>query len=290
MAASWGCAPILRLRAGRANGPTLAGPALTPGGRGRMTRHGPSPSRRPRHPPRPRARGGAGGARQGGAVGPRRHGRAAPGARAAPRPGGGDPPAHPVPVGPRRALDWWGTWSRRTLLLMLPGAMAGILVGWATAALVSDAAVRLIVGGIALAFVGRWLWQRRGAVAPRPESAPRGALWGGSRATRPSWPTRAARRSRSTPCRWASAPPLTPGPTSCSLPSSTTSSSCPTRPGRVRRDQPRRLGRPCPRGGPVHLRGRGARAADAGGGVLPADLRAHGGRRAQARLDGLRAL
>lgn len=75
---------------------------------------------------------------------------------------------------------WWGTWSRRTLLLMLPGAMVGIGVGWATAALVSDDAVRLVVGAIALLFVGRWLWARRGgAAAPRPESAPRGALWGG---------------------------------------------------------------------------------------------------------------
>lgn len=75
---------------------------------------------------------------------------------------------------------WWGAWSRRTLLLMLPGAMAGIGVGWMTAALVSDAAVRLIVGAIALLFVARWLWQRRGGAAPtRAQSAPRGALWGG---------------------------------------------------------------------------------------------------------------
>lgn len=75
---------------------------------------------------------------------------------------------------------WWGQWHRRTLRLMLPGAMAGIGVGWLTAAQVSDNAVRLIVGGIALAFVARWLWQRRGGrTAPiRPESPPRAGIWG----------------------------------------------------------------------------------------------------------------
>lgn len=74
---------------------------------------------------------------------------------------------------------WWGQWSRRVLWQTLPGAVAGIGIGWLTAALVPDAAVRLIVGGIALAFVGRWLWQRRhGPPPPEPESAARGSLWG----------------------------------------------------------------------------------------------------------------
>jgi uncharacterized membrane protein YfcA len=46
---------------------------------------------------------------------------------------------------------------------------------------VSDAMVRLIVGAIALAFVGRWLWQlwhRRPDVA-RPEAAAPASFWGG---------------------------------------------------------------------------------------------------------------
>lgn len=76
---------------------------------------------------------------------------------------------------------WWGTWSRRTLRLMLPGAVLGIGVGWLTAAMVSDAAVRLIVGGIALAFVARWLWQtlRRRPQPPHPEQPVKATLWGG---------------------------------------------------------------------------------------------------------------
>ncbi len=75
---------------------------------------------------------------------------------------------------------WWGTWSRRTLALMLPGAILGIGVGWLTAALTSPDAVRLIVGAIAVAFVARWLWQlwHRRPQAARPEDAPRASLWG----------------------------------------------------------------------------------------------------------------
>lgn len=76
---------------------------------------------------------------------------------------------------------WWGSWNRRTLLLMLPGAIAGIGIGWLTAAVVSDAMVRLIVGAVALAFVGRWLWQlyHRRSQLPRPQDAPRATFWGG---------------------------------------------------------------------------------------------------------------
>jgi uncharacterized protein len=41
--------------------------------------------------------------------------------------------------------------------------------------------VRLIVGAIAIAFVLRWLWGRRGGrvVPPRPEAAGPATLWGG---------------------------------------------------------------------------------------------------------------
>ncbi len=76
--------------------------------------------------------------------------------------------------------SWWRSWSPRTLALMLPGALAGIGVGWATAALVPEPAVRLIVGLVAVAFVARWLWLRRGGrrVAARPQSAARATLWG----------------------------------------------------------------------------------------------------------------
>ena len=77
--------------------------------------------------------------------------------------------------------NWWGTWSRRTLLQMLPGAILGIGVGWLTAAVVPDSAVLLIVGVVALAFVSRWAWQtlRRRSPPPRPEAAAPASFWGG---------------------------------------------------------------------------------------------------------------
>jgi uncharacterized protein len=74
---------------------------------------------------------------------------------------------------------WRGTWDRRTLALMLPGAVVGIGVGWATAAMVSDDMVRLIVGGIALAFVLRWLLQTAAQrAAAQPQHSGKASFWG----------------------------------------------------------------------------------------------------------------
>lgn len=56
--------------------------------------------------------------------------------------------------------SWRGERDPTTLKLMLPGAMAGIGLGWLTAAFVTAGAVRLIVGVVALLFFLRWLWQR----------------------------------------------------------------------------------------------------------------------------------
>ncbi len=73
---------------------------------------------------------------------------------------------------------WRGKFDRRTLVLMLPGAVVGIGIGWGTAALVSDAMVRLIVGVIALLFVARWLFAgkvRRGTARPHNRIA--AGLW-----------------------------------------------------------------------------------------------------------------
>jgi uncharacterized membrane protein YfcA len=80
---------------------------------------------------------------------------------------------------------WWGSWCRQSLRLLLPGALAGIGVGWLTAAAVSDDVVRLIVGAVALGFVASWVVTlrpgraARPAPAPRPGSAARATFWGG---------------------------------------------------------------------------------------------------------------
>jgi uncharacterized membrane protein YfcA len=68
-------------------------------------------------------------------------------------------------------------WDRRNLVLLIPSAALGIGIGWATAAHVTDAAVRLIVGAIGLVFtLDYWLKLR-----PRGNGkagVPSGLFWG----------------------------------------------------------------------------------------------------------------
>ena len=55
---------------------------------------------------------------------------------------------------------WRGNRDGATLRIMLPGALVGIAIGWLTAAIVTEAMVRLIVGVVALAFFLRWFATR----------------------------------------------------------------------------------------------------------------------------------
>jgi uncharacterized membrane protein YfcA len=72
--------------------------------------------------------------------------------------------------------SWRGIYDMSILKTMIPGAMVGIVIGWLTAAMVTESAIRFIVGAMAVAFVGRWLYQqfRSGAVehaSPKPVAA-----------------------------------------------------------------------------------------------------------------------
>ncbi len=82
------------------------------------------------------------------------------------------------------AMDWTGVWAYRrdwsgpNLAIMLPAASAGILVGWATAAYVTESQVRLLVGVIGVVFtLDRWLGRRPSGLAPGPKWV-KGSLWG----------------------------------------------------------------------------------------------------------------
>ncbi len=69
--------------------------------------------------------------------------------------------------------DW------QTFRHMMPGALLGIGIGWLTAAIVTEAAVKLIVGLVAFGFVARWLWQKyAGREKPHAHNAVAGAFWG----------------------------------------------------------------------------------------------------------------
>lgn len=74
---------------------------------------------------------------------------------------------------------WRGYRDRRTLSIMLPGALIGIAMGWATAAIVTEGHVRLIVGLVTLAFFLRWAFEKiAGHVRIASHSRPRGTFWG----------------------------------------------------------------------------------------------------------------
>lgn len=79
--------------------------------------------------------------------------------------------------------DMFGVWayrrefSGRNLAILIPAATLGIGIGWATASLVTDAEVMLIVGLIGLAFcLIRWLGAA--GAAARPADVARGLFWG----------------------------------------------------------------------------------------------------------------
>ena len=72
------------------------------------------------------------------------------------------------------------TWDKRNLLILVPGAMVGILAGYLLAAKVPEAAVELAIGVISVVFAIRRLIIERRPVLPDPAPAdvPRGLFWG----------------------------------------------------------------------------------------------------------------
>jgi uncharacterized membrane protein YfcA len=77
--------------------------------------------------------------------------------------------------------SWRGVYDGGVLKSTMPGAMAGIGIGWLTAAMVTEEAIKLIVGAVAVVFVGRWLWQQlrdRGAVEKNPPNRLAASFWG----------------------------------------------------------------------------------------------------------------
>jgi uncharacterized protein len=75
---------------------------------------------------------------------------------------------------------WWyrHDWDSWNLKVMLPGALIGMSLAWILASRVSDDAIRLMVGGIGVAFVAN-AWLRKGPIEPQKKTAASGAFWGG---------------------------------------------------------------------------------------------------------------
>lgn len=79
--------------------------------------------------------------------------------------------------------DMFGVWAwrrefdRRVLAIMVPGSVAGVAFGWATASVLSDRAVGAMIGAIGLVFAIRYLMPRR-PPPPRPARVGPGVFWG----------------------------------------------------------------------------------------------------------------
>jgi uncharacterized protein len=73
----------------------------------------------------------------------------------------------------RRDMDW------KNLGVLLPGAVAGIGIGWATSAIVSEAMILLLIGVISLIFILDAVIPLRKKIVGKPPSKPWGVFWGG---------------------------------------------------------------------------------------------------------------
>jgi uncharacterized membrane protein YfcA len=80
--------------------------------------------------------------------------------------------------------DLFGLWAyrrefdRRNLMILILASILGIAIGWATASIVPERLVTLIVGLIGVAFSLNYLLRARHRVAPHAADVPRGVFWG----------------------------------------------------------------------------------------------------------------
>jgi uncharacterized membrane protein YfcA len=80
--------------------------------------------------------------------------------------------------------DWIGIWLYRhkfsapNLKILIPAALGGVGLGWATASTLPDAAITLLIGLMGIGFcLNVWLGKKRDTL-PRPPDVPSGLLWG----------------------------------------------------------------------------------------------------------------
>jgi uncharacterized membrane protein YfcA len=72
---------------------------------------------------------------------------------------------------------YWREWSARNLRVLMPGAAIGMALGWLFASRVSDDAIRILIGVLALGFLAS-AWLRTEHAAPTNSSVPGGLFWG----------------------------------------------------------------------------------------------------------------
>lgn len=70
------------------------------------------------------------------------------------------------------------SFDRRVLLIILPGMSLGVALGWATASIVPERAVTVLVGVIGLSFALYTIKRRKEVVRPKVPRAAPGLFWG----------------------------------------------------------------------------------------------------------------
>jgi uncharacterized membrane protein YfcA len=75
-------------------------------------------------------------------------------------------------------VAWRGVYDKACLVILIPAAVAGVGLGWLTAAYVTAAHVRLIVGVVALLFCLDYYFGGGKARKPREHNPPKGWFWG----------------------------------------------------------------------------------------------------------------
>lgn len=74
---------------------------------------------------------------------------------------------------------YWRRWDLRSLRIMIPGALVGILLGTLTVRWVSEDMLRILIGLIAVSFaVNHWLGGRERYAGYRPGGVAAGRFWG----------------------------------------------------------------------------------------------------------------
>ena len=69
-------------------------------------------------------------------------------------------------------------YSAPNLRILIPAGIAGVVLGWLTASVVSDRAITLLIGLIGIGFcLNMWL-RRQGTGAPQPPQWGKGSFWG----------------------------------------------------------------------------------------------------------------
>lgn len=82
------------------------------------------------------------------------------------------------------ASDMFGLWlyrgsfSRRNLAILIPSALAGVGVGWATATLIPEWTIALIIGLMGILFCAKQWFRPNAIKKARPADVPRGIFWG----------------------------------------------------------------------------------------------------------------